>query len=94
MRCGTIARETLVSDEELLAEQVAALSQPANAETFDEVMPTVAEPIVLAEAKLLRAKHRAHDSPVTTPWLVDKRRDAGPATGATELDSRRKPTGK
>ena len=87
-------RETVVPDEELPAEQLAALSQPANAETFDEVMPTVAEPIVLAEAKLLRVKRPAHDSPVTTPWLVGKRRDVGPSTGTAKSDSRRKPADK
>ncbi|MFQ5545271.1 MAG: hypothetical protein ACE5FE_04745, partial [Acidiferrobacterales bacterium] len=50
-----LERETLAPDEELAAEQAVALSEPANAETFDAVVPTVAEPIVLAEAKLLRA---------------------------------------
>ncbi len=89
-----IAHETLVSDEELAAEQVAALSEPANAETFDEVVPTVAEPIVLAEAKLLRANRPAHDSSITPPWLVNERGDAGAQAGVAKLDPRRRPAGK
>ena len=87
-------RETLGPVEELSAEQAIALSEPANAETFDEVVPTVAEPIVLAEVKLLRANRPVHDSPITPPWLVDGRGDAGAQAGVSELDPRQKPAEK
>ncbi len=89
-----MARQALAPNEELPAEQTVAFSEAANAETFDEVVPTAAEPIMLAEAKLLRTNRSAHDSPMTPPWQVDERRDAGAPTGVTELDSRRKPAGK
>lgn len=82
-------RETLVPDETLTEEQLAALSEPANADTFDDVATSVAKPIVLAEARLLRSKHAARDSAVSAPWQVDESRD----TGAARIDSQRKPVG-
>ncbi len=89
-----IACETLVPDEELPAEQAVALSEPANAETFDEVGPTVAEPIILAVAKPLRANRPAHDSPITPPWLADERGATRAQAGVAELDPHRRPAGK
>jgi hypothetical protein len=66
-----IARETLTPDEKLPVQQAVASPEPANAETFNEVVPPVAEPIILAEAKLLRADRSANDSPITPPWPND-----------------------
>ncbi len=83
--------ETLAPDEELPAEQVAALSEPANAETFDEVRPVVAEPIVLTKARLVRP---VHDLPITPPWLAHERGDTRAQAGVAELDPRRRPAGK
>lgn len=73
-----IEHETLASDEERPAEQTVAWPEPANAETFDVVVPTVAELIMLAKAKLVRTDRSAHDSPIIPPWLADERRDAAP----------------
>jgi hypothetical protein len=87
-----LERETLAPAEELPAEQAIVWPEPANAETFDEGVPTVAEPIVLAEAKLMRAKRPTHDAPIAPSWLADERRDAGTPAGVYQLDSRRKPT--
>lgn len=89
-----ITRETLIPDEQLTAEQAIALSKTANAETFDEAVPTAVEPIILAEARLLRANRQAHDSAMTPPWLAGERGDAGTQAGVVKLDPRRRPTGK
>lgn len=87
-----IERERLAPDEELSVEQTVASAEPANAETLDEIMPTVTEPIILAEAKLLRADRSANDSPATPPWLADEGGDVGGPAGVP--DSRRRPARK
>lgn len=90
----SIECETLTPDEELPAEQAVSLSEPANAETFDEGGPTVAAPIILAAAKLVRANRPAHDSSITPPWLAHERGDTRARAGVAELDPRRRSAGK
>lgn len=90
----TIAHETVAPDQELPAEPAVILSKAANAETFDEVAPTATKPIVLAEAKLLRAKRSAHDLPTTPPWQADEGTDTSASAGVDKPDSRRTPAGK